>query len=123
MWNLLQRTDIEEAQRHLTARRTETLRRQAEELAGLEADQADLELLGRLAAGFSTKYKRTAPAAATIAVTKKAEPRPTPTPIPPPTPHRQNGDKPSPRAAQQDRRALSGTNFEVFSRAVSKSGF
>jgi hypothetical protein len=115
MWNLLQRTDLDQAQRELISRRAEILRRHAEELARLEADESDLEALDRLASAFSTKFKKTAPAIPAIAVTKKAD-RPV-------TQHRQNGDRPHPRAPHSDRRGLSGTNFEVFSRALSKSAF
>jgi hypothetical protein len=98
MWDVLKPTDLEEAQRQLNERRAETLRRQAEEFAALEADNADLEALDRLAA---------AP------VRKK-----------PDLPVIQHQPvSPRPHSRHSEKRNLSGTNFEVFSRAVSKSGF
>ena len=114
MWDVLKPTDIAEAQRQLHERRAETLRRQAEELAALEADQADLTALDRLAAAFSSKFKKAAaPAAAPVAVSKK--------PDLPVIQHQPVRQRPQPR--NSEKRNLSGTNFEVFSRAVSKSGF
>ena len=74
MWEVLRPTDIEQAQRQLNERRAETLRRQAEELAGLEADKADLEALDRLAAAFSSKFKKAAaPPVPAIAASKKPD--------------------------------------------------
>jgi hypothetical protein len=116
MWDVLKPTDIEAAQRQLNARRADVLRRHAEELARLEADEADLEALDRLAAAFASKFRK--PAAATvppIAVSKKPDP-----PVLPPPPV---SARPQPRQSAAEKRNLSGTNFEVFSRAVSKSGF
>jgi hypothetical protein len=115
MWNVLKPTDIDEAQRQLGARRAELLRRHAEEMAHLEADQVDLEALDRLAAMFATKFKKTLPPVPTFATGKKVD---APATRPQPVTHR-----PQPRASHSDKRNLSGTNFEVFSRAVSKAGF
>jgi hypothetical protein len=115
MWNVLKPTDIDKAQQQLNSRRAEILKRQAEELARLQADQADLEVLDRLASTFSTKFKKSAPAVPPIAVSKK--------PDRPVVQHHQPTGRPQPRVSHSDRRSLSGTNFEVFSRAVSKSGF
>ena len=117
MWDVLKPTDIEEAQRQLNARRADVLRRQAEELASLEADEADLEALDRLAAAFASKFKSPAASAVpAIAVSKKPglPVAPPPQPVSP---------RPQPRQSHSEKRNLSGTNFEVFSRAVSKSGF
>lgn len=114
MWDVLKPTDIEEAQRQLNARRDEILRRQAEELAGLQADEADIEALDRLAAAFSSKFKKVAaPAVPVVAVGKKPD-----LPI---IQHQPVSARPQPR--HSEKRNLAGTNFEVFSRAVSKSGF
>jgi len=114
MWDVLKPTDIAEAQRRLHERRAETLRRQAEELAVLEADKTDLEALDRLAAAFSSKFKKAvAPAVPAIAVGNK--------PDLPVVQHQPARQRPQSRASEK--RNLSGTNFEVFSRAVSKSGF
>jgi hypothetical protein len=114
MWDVLKPTDIEEAQLRLQARRAEIQRRHAAELAGLQADEADLEALDRLAAAFSSKFKKAAPPPSPeIEVAKKPEL--------PPIQHQPVTPRPQPRHAEK--RNLSGTNFEVFSRAVSKSGF
>jgi len=113
MWDVLKPTDLEKVQRQLQERRADLLRRQAEELATLQADAADLEALDRLATAFSAKFKKAAaPAPPEIPVSKKADP--------PPIQHQQVAPRPQPRP---EKRNLSGTNFEVFSRAVSKSGF
>jgi hypothetical protein len=118
MWDVLKPTDIEEAQRQLNSRRADVLRRHAEELAGLEADEADLAALDRLAAVFAGKFKKAAAAtAAPIAVSKKTD-LPVTAPQPPAV-----SVRPQPRQSHSEKRNLSGTNFEVFSRAVSKSGF
>jgi len=113
MWDVLKPTDIEQAQRQLNERRADLLRRQADETATLQADQADLEALGRLAATFSGKFKKAAaPAPSTIPINKKPDPSQ--------MQHQPVSPRPHPRS---EKRNLSGTNFEVFSRAVSKSGF
>lgn len=115
MWDVLKPTDLENAQRQLTERRADLLQRQAEEMATLQADEADLEALDRLAAAFSTKFKKAAPPPALppeVPVGKK--------PDLPPIQHQPIPPRPS---ARSEKRNLSGTNFEVFSRAVSKSGF
>ena len=113
MWDVLKPTDLEKAQRELRERRADLLRRQAEELATLQADAADLEALDRLATAFSAKFKKAAPPAPlALPVSKKADL--------PPIPHQPVAPRPQPRP---EKRNLSGTNFEVFSRAVSKSGF
>ena len=72
MWDVLKPTDIEEAQQQLNERRAQTLRRQAEELAGLQADEADLVALDRLAAAFSSKFKKAAPAVPAVAISRPA---------------------------------------------------
>jgi len=116
MWEVLKPTDLEQVQRQLNDRRADLLRRHAEELAGLDADEADLLTLDRLAAAFSSKFTKAA--------------APTPAPLPempvsrkpdlPPMQHQPVTPRSHPRP---EKRNLSGTNFEVFSRAVSKSGF
>lgn len=164
MWKVLKPTDIEEAKRALISRRAAILKRQAEEMEGLNSDGAELERLARLIDAFSQKFKKPAagnkmPAAAITASRELASAVPTepatpdpamadpamaepPTPalpepavampaasdvVPvkkPPEPVRlayRGHDKPYGRAAHADRRNLSGTNFEMFSRAVSKS--
>jgi len=115
MWNVLKPTDLDEAQRQLGSRRAELLRRHAEEMAHLQADQVDLEALDRLAAVFATKFKKTSPPVPVLATGKKVDA--------PATHHQPVSHRPQPRASHSEKRNLSGTNFEVFSRAVSKSGF
>ena len=48
--------DLERAKRELGIRRTEMLQRHAEELSGLDADQAELETLEKLIASFLRKF-------------------------------------------------------------------
>jgi hypothetical protein len=113
MWDVLKPTDLECARRELNERRAELLRRQASEMAALQADEADLEALDRLAAAFAGKFKKAAaPTPPSIPVSKKPDPAP--------IQHQPVTPRPQPRP---EKRSLSGTNFEVFSRAVSKSGF
>jgi hypothetical protein len=113
MWDVLKPTDLERAQRELNELRAELRRRQVEELATLQADEADLEALDRLAAAFAGKFKKAAaPTPPSIPVSKKPDPAP--------IQHQPVTPRPQPRP---EKRSLSGTNFEVFSRAVSKSGF
>jgi hypothetical protein len=64
MWQLLKQSDIAQAKQQLRLRVDETLRRHAEEMKGLDHDQAELEALNRLLDDFSRKFKA-APAALT----------------------------------------------------------
>src|SRR5260370_39764749 len=64
MWDVLKQSDIAQAKRQLRLRGDETLRRHAEEMKGLDHDQAELEALNRLLDEFSRKLK-TAPDAPT----------------------------------------------------------
>ena len=120
MWDVLKPTDIEEAQRQLHARRTDVLRRHAVELAGLEADEADLAALDRLAGAFASKFKKIAAATVPAMPASKKPDLPV---LPPQSQPRPVTARPQPRHSHSEKRNLSGTNFEVFSRAVSKSGF
>ena len=56
MWEQLTRTDIERAKQKLLELRAITLRRHEEELKQLEADEAELETLERVAAATTAKY-------------------------------------------------------------------
>ena len=56
MWEQLNRTDIEHAKQKLLEFRAITLRRHAEELKQLDADEAELETLERLLAVITAKY-------------------------------------------------------------------
>ena len=66
MWEKLNRADIEQARQGLKLRHAETVRRHAEELSGLDADQAGIETLNQLIGAFAEKYKK--------AMTSSAEP-------------------------------------------------
>jgi hypothetical protein len=66
MWDKLNRTDIEQARQALKLRHAETVRRHAEELSGLDADQAEIETLNQLIGAFAEQYKK--------AITLPAEP-------------------------------------------------
>ena len=56
MWDQLTQTDVELAKRKLAELRNITLKKHEEELKQLEADEADIETLARLAGAFKTKY-------------------------------------------------------------------
>lgn len=109
MWHSLARSDIDRAKQQLELRRAEILRRQAEEIGRLEADQGELDMLNRLAEAFAEKYERAVPpprepvvsrVAGGIAVQRHV---------------------PAPR--RPDNRNYGRTNFETFARAVSRTGF
>jgi len=123
MWDVLKQTDIEQAKQQIQLCRDETLRRHAEEIQRMDADQAAIDTLDHLIEAFAEKFK-TAPAA--------AETPPTPArrhehAVLPPvkrdehpllTSHRV--DKPSPKVRHLDRPDQSRTNFDTFSRAMAK---
>ena len=56
MWDQLRRADIELAKEKLAELRRITLKRHEDELKQLDADDADVETLGRLAETISAKY-------------------------------------------------------------------
>jgi hypothetical protein len=58
MWDKLNRADIEQARQELKLRHAEMVRRHAEELSGLDADQAGIETLNQLIGAFAEKYKK-----------------------------------------------------------------
>jgi hypothetical protein len=60
MWDLLKKTDIEQAKQELKFRRTEILRRQAEESRNLHADRVAVETLNQLVDIFVQKHPRPA---------------------------------------------------------------
>src|SRR5262249_40748265 len=57
MWDRVTPSDIDQAKNDLVSRRAEILARHAEELKGLEADQAQIETLERIIKEFSEKFK------------------------------------------------------------------
>ena len=75
MWEQLKRTDLERAKERLSALRTITLERHAEEIHKLDTDQAEIETLERLAAAIAQKYLNSETAAS-----EPAEPTETETP-------------------------------------------
>ena len=56
MWNVLKPSDLAQAKETLEARRGDLLRRHAEEIENLAAEQADIDTLRRLAAAFCDKF-------------------------------------------------------------------
>ena len=56
MWDRLSRADLEQVRRRLSVRREEALRRQAEELRGLDDDCAEIEELERLIGAVFAKF-------------------------------------------------------------------
>ena len=56
MWDQIKRTDVELAKQQLAERRNMTLQRHVEELKQLDADEIEIETLGRLVEGFTEKY-------------------------------------------------------------------
>jgi hypothetical protein len=60
MWDLLKKTDIEQAKQELKLRHAETLRRHAEESQNLDADRVELETLNELIDTFVQKLSKPA---------------------------------------------------------------
>jgi hypothetical protein len=61
MWETLSRNDIEAVRTQLQSRREEILRRHAEELGGIEREQAEIGLLDQMIDAFSNKFNSAAP--------------------------------------------------------------
>jgi hypothetical protein len=75
MWDLLKKSDIEQAKLELKLRRAEILRRHAEESQSLAEDRAEVETLNNLIDTFIQKFSKPpkishAPAPAAIATHK-----------------------------------------------------
>jgi len=60
MWDQLTPADIQRARDRLTALRTVTLSRHAEEIKRLDIEQAELEAFERLATAFAQRYSNSA---------------------------------------------------------------
>ena len=56
MWEQITKADIQRARAQLSLRRDETLRRHAEELAGLDAQLQDIERFEQVVAAFVEQY-------------------------------------------------------------------
>jgi len=120
MWDNLSPADIERAKEQLTLQRDAILKRHAEELSILDADQNEIETLDQLIAAFvqgrDPANSQPTPEPVVAAATVPEPPAPA---LPPPLPPTSNtGERPP--AARQPRRDYSGTNFDTFSKAVSK---
>ena len=61
MWDQLRQADVELAKQKLAELRSITLKQQEEELKQLDADEADIETLARLAEALAAKYLIGAP--------------------------------------------------------------
>ena len=77
MWDQLTPGDIENAKTELAGRRAEMLARHAEELKGLETDQAQLDTLAEAIELFARKFKlpaqSDAPNAAVVTLEEERE--------------------------------------------------
>jgi len=89
MWEQLTRTDIERAKQKLAELRNITLRRQEEELKEIDAEEAEVETLERLAAAVAAKYLN--PASTPSQATAPAEERPAPAALVEQSPEMQSG--------------------------------
>src|ERR1700731_4722372 len=114
MWDRLKQSDLVEAKQQLRQRVDETRQRHAEEIRGLDNDVAEVETLNRLVDAFSEKFG-TAPAApAAAAKGNEAAAR------------GNAGERASSRGRQaepepEERRGGARTNFDAFTRAVTKN--
>jgi hypothetical protein len=150
MWNRLKQVDIEQARQQLDLRRDEALRKHAEEMQILAADQAAIDTLDHLAGDFSRKFNnsRSLP---DFKSASAANPPPTaispdiaskspitvkpvaasksPITVKPATAikpnehrvsHRHSTDKPAPKVSHSDRQGHR-TNFETYVHAMVKN--
>jgi hypothetical protein len=146
MWEIVSRHELNQAKQELRARRAATLNRQAEELQRLDAERREIEELSRLAATLSRKFGRSSalpeprvlPEARVL-----AEPRIPPEPrvrwiVAPAAVLPTSGAPESlgmpvarevaslnrlPDHRQRRVETFSGTNFDMFLRAVTASSF
>ncbi|HVC56809.1 MAG TPA: hypothetical protein VND95_12685 [Stellaceae bacterium] len=124
MWDNLTPADIELARQQVQGRYDEILKRQAQEISDLDAEQAAVETLDRLAEAFSRKFIRR--------LTALPEPTGAAAPPPPYIVEKKEAGEPAPtshdareRVSHRSRPANhaehSGTNFDTFSRALSRN--
>ncbi len=111
MWDLLKQTDIEQAKQELKHRRCETLRRHAEAIQILDADQAELGTLNRLVDAFALKFLK-------FETLLQA-------PIPVAVSHKNLNYETSPdvrhqKHSNQSPTNFAQTNFDTFARAVAR---
>ncbi len=122
MGALLKQTDLEQVGQQLQLRRSEYLKRHAEELAGLEAEQAEIEALDRLLDAFAQKFE-TSPLPSPV-LSSNTSPNVAPVANSSAISSNNSGDKPSPKTRppdQREQREQPRTNFDTFSRAVAKA--
>src|SRR5579863_541464 len=108
MWDLLTRTDIEQAKQELKLRRAETLRRHIIEVKNCDSEKAKLEALNYMIDIFINTYQK--PKKATVQSS-----------VAPPTLNKHNGDKPSSGGKHHNHRDhYPRTNFGIFARAMAR---
>jgi hypothetical protein len=73
MWDSLTPADIQQAKQELNERHAATLSRHAEEIIGLDAEQAEIETVARVVEAFALKFKKPEPTASDEATTAEAE--------------------------------------------------
>ena len=115
MWDNLTRTDLEHVRDELKRRRAEMLTRQAAELSGLDAERVGVETLERLVDAFAQKFKKATMPAPEATITTQREARE----AAPLSHHR--SQKPPPVTRNPPKRDYGQSNFETFSRALSRS--
>src|ERR1051325_1577882 len=98
MWERLRQADITLAKQQLRRRVDETLLRHAQELKGLDSEQAEIDALNRLLDEFSRKFK---PGPGATAAPAKAEPASEATAVQPASDH-------TPAARSTDKRTRRG---------------
>jgi hypothetical protein len=106
MWSVLKQSHLEQAKVALERRRSEMLQRHAEEIVELEAEQADVVALRRLAAAFCDKFNVTAAAPRAEIAASPARPAPA---------------KPPREAWRVAPRGQHQSNFAMFSGAVARA--
>src|SRR5690242_16290926 len=89
MWDELKRTDVELARQKIAELRSITLRRHEDELKELDADEAEINMLARLAEAITEKYLNgrahpDEPIEASSVADEKVHPEAPPEPVPPP---------------------------------------
>lgn len=110
---MLNQADIDRAKQELRLRRAETLKRHAEELQKLDAEQSEIDTLERLGQAFARKLSG---AHSTASAGDPGEPDATAAEIVP-------SMSPTSPDFSPPRRKYQATNFELFARAFSTGTF
>jgi hypothetical protein len=89
MWDELKRTDVELARQKIAELRSITLRRHENDIKELDADEAEINMLARLAEAITEKYLNgrihpDEPIEASSVAVEKVHPEARPEPVPPP---------------------------------------